>query len=263
MVQLMTSAAVKALLDSPSSPYPYNALRTFEQEQIYPYYPSVEIIKTGSESTTVDVTKTQTDVTFTIKLMIKYTRPESVEETDTQETEDIIRNTLETADIPPTAKIFFEGKSWNRQYINEKIRGSTSVLRFTFREVTSTTGDGLVGADIILELNSQSTPQTIQVLNFQDSSGATITTHYDDVGQASYDPRYFVEGDFFIAYENTSSIQAVVKAIADSGIENNGRLTRFGVPTNFIFLVGNTTKSVDYSGVERATTRIVVVGTWI
>ncbi|HEC65431.1 MAG TPA: hypothetical protein ENI23_09060 [bacterium] len=263
MVQLFTSAQVKALLDAPITPYPYDSLRIVEQEQIYPFYPIVEVIKISAESTNIDVQKTQNDVTFEIRFHVKYTRPEDVEEADTQTTEDIIRSTLEAADLPPTSKIFFEGKSWNRQYINADIRGSISTMRFTFRDVTSTTGDGLVGADMILELNSQATPTTIQVLNFTDTSGTTITTHYNDVGKAFYDPRYFIDGDFFIAYESTSAVEAVVKAIAGSGIENNGRLTRFGIPINLTFLLGQTTKSVDYSGVERATTRLAVTGTWI
>ncbi len=263
MVQLFTSAQVKALLDSPSSAYPYDSLRIFEQEQVYPFYPSVEIIKISSESSNVDVQRTQTDVTFEIKFLVKYTRPEATEEIDTQATEDIIRTTLEDADLPPTSKIFFEGKSWNRQYVNQQVRGSISTMRFTFREITSTTGSGLVGASMILELNSQATPTTIQILNFQDSSGTTIMTHYNDVGTAIYDPRFFVEGDFFIAYENTSTVEAVIKAIADSGLTNNGKLTRFGGAINLTFLVGNTSKSVDYSGIERATTRLVVTGTWV
>ena len=52
--------------------YPYKLLRFFTQEQKFPDYPSVEVRRVGSPSTTSDVQKTTVDTTFEIKLLLFF-----------------------------------------------------------------------------------------------------------------------------------------------------------------------------------------------
>src|SRR3972149_812694 len=143
---------------------------------------------------------------------IKYTREEEFEEADRLVTEDEMLTLLENANIPPPGKIFFEQKTWNTTPIDEAIYGSRSILRFTFRQVLSTTGAGIVGAYNSFELDSSglgsplSGPLSNQILRLTDVSGVTVDSHSIDTGQVQYDPRELVEGELQITYESTPSI---------------------------------------------------------
>ncbi len=248
--------------------YPYKTLQFFIQKQKFPIYPSVEVRRVGSPSTTSDVQKTQVDTTFEIKLLLKYTRKEEFEEADRLVTEDEILKLLEDADIPPPNKLFFEQKNWNTATIDTAIYGSESTLRFIFREVQSSTGEGLVGADNTFELDSlgQGSPLTgplvVQVLAFNDTSGATVDQHSIDSGEVQYDPRELREGEISVTYENTTERDALVKQLTDGREEFEGKVVRAGVEQNVVLLLGNTTRTSQYTEVEKATTQFYVVGTW-
>ena len=228
----------------------------------------MEVRRVGSPSTTSDVQKTTVDTTFEIKLLLKYTREEEFEEADRLVTEDEILTLLENADIPPPGKIFFEQKSWNTSTTDSAIYGSTSTLRFTFRQILSTTGDGIVGAYNSFELDSDgsgsplSGPLSIQPLSISDVSGVTVDQHSIDTGQVQYDPRELREGDLNITYESTPDIDVLVDQLHTAREEFKGKLVRNGVPKNVLFLVGTSTRTSSYGEVEKVTTQFFVVGTW-
>jgi len=248
--------------------YPYKLLRFFTQKQKFPDYPSVEVRRVGSPSTTSKVDSTTVDTTFEVTLLIKYTREEEFEEADRLVTEDEMLTLLENANIPPPGKIFFEQKTWNTTPIDEAIYGSRSILRFTFRQVLSTTGAGIVGAYNSFELDSSglgsplSGPLSIQILRLTDVSGVTVDSHSIDTGQVQYDPRELVEGELQITYESTPSIDALVDQLHTAREEFRGKLVRNGIPKNVLFLAGTSTRSSAYEEVEKVTTTFYVVGTW-
>ena len=248
--------------------YPYKLLRFFTQEQKFPDYPSVEVRRVGSPSTISDVQKTTVDTTFTVRLLLKYTREEEFEEADRLVTEDEILKLLEDADLPPPGKIFFENKSWSTTTTDGAIYGSESTLRFTFRQVLSTTGDGVVGAYNSFELDSSglgsplSGPLSVQTLSIDDTSGVRVDDHSIDTGEVQYDPRELMEGEMSITYESTSAIDALVDQLHTAREEFKGKLVRNGVSKNVLFLLGTSRRDSRYSEVERVTTQFFVVGTW-
>ena len=249
--------------------YPYGTtLQFFVQKQKFPFYPSIEVRRVGSPSTTSDVQKTQIDTTFEVKLLLKYTREQEFEEADRLVAEDEILRLLEDADLPPTGKIFFEQKNWNTTTIDQAIFGSESTLRFIFREVLSSTGDGIVGADNTFELDSEAElspltgPLVVQILAINDTSGATVDQHSVDDGRVQYDPRELRAGELSITYETTPAIDAFVKQVTDDREEFKGKLIRGGVSEQVLLLLGTSTRSSQYTEVERVTTQFFVVGTW-
>jgi len=264
----LTQQDVVDILKEGTYPYKGNTIPFFIQKQKFPIYPSVEIRRVGSLSTTSDVQKTTTDTTFEIKLLLKYTREEEFEEADRLVTEDEILKLLEDANIPPPNKIFFEQKNWNTATVDQAIFGSESTLRFIFREIISSTGDGFVGADNEFELDSLgsalplSGPLVAQVLGITDTSGATVDTHSQDSGETQYDPRELKEGELRITYENTAELEALIKQLTDDREEFEGKFVRAGVVQQVLLLLGNTTRSSKYTEIESATTNFYVVGFW-
>jgi len=253
--------------------YPYKTLRFFTQKQKFPDYPSVEVRRVGSPSTISDVQKTTVDTTFEVTLLLKYTREEEFEEADRLVTEDEILKLLEDADLPPpfnpvSAMIFFESKSWSTSTIDSAIYGSESTLRFVFRQILSTTGTGIVGANNQFELDSDgvgsplSGPLKIQVLSITDVSGVTVDQHSIDTGEMQYDPRELREGELSITYESNANIDALVDQLHTAREEFKGKLVRNGVSKNVLFLAGTSTRTSQFTEIERVTTQFFVVGTW-
>jgi len=248
--------------------FPYKALQFFIQKQKFPVYPSIEVRRVGSPSTTSDVQKTTVNTTFEIRLFIKYTREEEFEEADRLVTEDEILEILENADIPPPGKLFFEQKNWNTTIIDSAIYGSQSILRFDYRVILSTTGEGIVGAENSFELDSlgEATPLTgpitQQILSLTDTSGATIDLHSIDTGETQYDPRELKEAELSITYESTSALDSLVKQLTDDREEFRGKLVRNGVVQQVLLLLGSSTITSQYTEVEKVTTQFFVVGFW-
>lgn len=242
--------------------YPYT-LQYYRRKQKFPLYPSIEVLKTQPDSTTTDITKTSTESQFEITLLIKFTRRQEEEEVDQITIENEIQRVLKVADIEPTGKIFFESGSWSRQLLDQEIFGSKSILRFTYRNITSTSGSGVIGASATLELNSDGTPTVIQLLDYDVSGeGVDIQSHIDDTGITQYDPISIKELEIRVTYENTDTIETIIETAGDNRLDIKGKITRNGVVKNHTFLVGNTTKRGQYSDIEKATTTLYVTGTW-
>jgi len=259
----VTQAQVIAILQGGTYPTTQKALKYYQQKQKFPIYPFVEVRKVQSDSNVTDPQKTSTDQTFEIRFYMKYTRPEAVEEADRIATENEILRVLEVADIIPTSVIYFESKSWNTAIIDESIYGSKSVLRFTFKDISSTSGDGLIGSGDQIQLNSATTPLSIQILGLTTKKGFSIDTHFTDDRHEVYDPNQLIQyGEFTVSYNQSTAIKAVIDAISLAGDTNNGKIIRGGVETNFSFYVGQTTTSGSYGEPEKATTTFYASGTW-
>lgn len=260
----ITQTDIINILKTGVYPSGQKALAYYQQKQKYPLYPFVEVRKVQSDSNTTDVQKTSKEQTFEIRYYIKYTRPEEVEETDRLSTENEIVNVLELADIEPTSVIYFESKQWMTSNIDDRIYGSRSVLRFTVRDVASTTGVGLIGSDDKIELNSETTPITLQILSIDTTQGFSVDKHFTDDRRAIYDPNQLIEfGEFRVTYETNPTIEAIIKGISDSGGVNNGKLLKSGgISTNFTFLIGQTTSSGRYSELQTSTTTFFATAIW-
>lgn len=259
----ITQLEIITLLKTGVYPSTQTTLNYYEQKQKFGIYPFVEVRKVQSDSNVTDVIKTTTEQTFEVRLYLKYTRPEATEEADRLSTENEILRVLEDADIKPLGIIYFESKTWNTNIIDEAIYGSRSVLRFSVKDVNSTTGDGFIGSGDQIELNSEATPTVIQMLALNTKKGFTVDSHTTDDRKTKYDPNLLVEfGEFTITYEQTSAVKAVIDALSLAGDDNNGRILRGGVETKFSFQVGQTTTSGSYGEPEKATTTFYATGVW-
>ena len=260
----ITQADVITILETGTYPTTQKALRYYQQKQKYPIYPYVEVRKVMSDSNVTEVQKTKTDQTFEIRFYMKYTRPEAVEEADRLATENEILRVLEDADIEPAGIIYFESKTWNTSIIDEAVYGSRSILRFSVQDIDSTTGSGVLGSGDKIELNSETTPLEIQILNITTRIGTTVDQHTTDDRITRYDPEKLVNwGEFTVTYESTLAVDSVIDALSAGRVENNGKLTRGGVTTNFTFLVGQTTRAGSYGEFEKATTTFYASGIWV
>ena len=260
----LTQAGIITILKTGTYPTTQKALNYYEQKQKFPIYPYVEVRKVQSDSNITDVQKTAKDQTFEIRFYMKYTRPEATEEADRLSTENEILRVLEVEDIEPTGIIYFESKSWNTSLIDDAIYGSRSVLRFTVKDISSTTASGIIGSGDKIELNSQATPTTIQMLALTTREGFSVTNHHDDDMIMVYDPSLNVDlGEFVVTYETNTTLDTLIQGISNSGVTNNGKLIRGGVTTNFSFLIGSTTKTGIYGEIEKATTTFYATGIWV
>jgi hypothetical protein len=260
----LSQSDIITILKTGTYPASQKGLVYYQQRQKYPIYPFVEVRKVQSDSLTTDVQKKAKEQTFEIRFYMKYTRPESVEETDRIATENEMLRVLEDADIEPAGKIYFESKQWSTNLIDDQVYGSRSVLRFTVRDIDTTSGSGLIGSGDKIELNSDTTPIQIQILNMNTRKGFTVDMHYTDDRNVVYDPNQLITyGEFTITYENTASIQAVIDSISASGNENQGKFIRGGVENNYNFIVGQTSTTGSYGEIERATTTFYATSTWV
>ena len=261
----VTQSDIITILETGTYPSSQKKLKYYQQKQKHPIYPFVEVRKVQSDSNTTDIQKTTKEQTFEIRYYMKYTRPADVEEADRLATENEILRVLEDANIEPPNVIYFESKQWNTSIIDDTIYGSRSVLRFTVRDISSTSGVGFIGSDDKIELNSQTTPVTIQILSIDTTQGFSVGKHQNDEMKTQYDPLHLVEfGEFRVTYETNPTIESAIKAISDSGALNNGKLYKSnGGVTNFTFLVGQTTSSGRYSELQTSTTTFYATGIWV
>lgn len=256
----ITSSDIITILQTGTYPY---TLRYFQRRQRDTIYPSVEVVKTSSDSTSVDVQRTQTDQVFEIKLYIKYVRKDETEEADRLVIENEIKSVLESSNLEPPNKIFLEQKQWSHQVIDSEVFGSVSTLRLSVRDITSTTGSGLVGAGDIFELDSAGSATQIDILAINDRDGLTTDSHINDTGVNIYDPIHSEAHLITITYESTTALDSLIQTASYNRDEINCKIIRGGTTTKYTFLIGETTKSGAYDQVERATTNLYVVGLWV
>jgi hypothetical protein len=260
----LTQTDIINILKTGTYPTSQKALAYYQQKQKFPIYPFVEVRKVQSDSNTTDVQKTAIEQVFEIRYYMKYTRPEEIEEADRLATENEILNVLELANIEPPDIIYFESKQWMTSIIDDQIYGSKSQLRFTVRDVSSTSGVGLIGSGDKIELNSNTTPLQIQVLSITTNQGFSIDKHYTDERKAVYDPNFLIlHGEFQITYETSPANTAVIKAISDSGELNQGKLIKSGVETQYEFYVGQTSSTGKYGEIETSTTTFYANSVWV
>ena len=87
---------------------------------------------------------------------------------------------------------------------------------------------------------------------------------YYESGSALEDISFDLKvGEISISYESTISLDSVIDTASSNRIDFKGKITRGGVTTNYLFQVGNTVRTAQYSEVEKATTQVYITGTWV
>lgn len=263
MTLIITADDIITLLKTGSYPYPIT--QYFKYKQRFTLYPSVEVHRVQPDSYNEDVIKRDRNFQYEIKVFIKYNTLPDVELTNQASIEDTMTSLLLSHDFQGNGKIFLETIGWNRIDLTSgegSVYGSVSSVRLGVKDVTSTDGNGFVGAYNIMELNSNTTPVQFQVLNSSVKSGRGYVLHGDDNGIQVGDPTNYLQGEITLTYENTASLASLIQSLSLAGNTINCRFINGNTIYKYVILVGDTITSGGYSDVERATTRFTVNGTW-
>lgn len=240
-------------------------LHYFKYKQKFPIYVSVEILRSQPDSYVEDVLKTERNFIYEIRVLHRYLMQPNVDSSNQSAIEDEMSRVLKAYDFQGKGKIFLETIGWTRSDLtdnNRNIYGSMSVVRLGVKDITSTDGNGYVGAYNTMELNSDTTPTTFQIINSSFKSGRGIVMHADDFGLMVGDPTNNNPGDLSVTYENTATLAPLIQSLSQAGVTIKCRFINGSTIYKYILLVGETVTSGGYSDVERATTRFVVNGTW-
>ncbi len=253
----ITASVLNTALEAETYPYTITFYDYVPKFALFPYCVVRKSQPQGSNETVTDITKREA---FEVTLYIRYTRQQTAEEADQTTIENTILTKLETIDFG-TAALFSENKNWQRTPI-QKLYGSQSRIQIDIVDKASKSGAGILGYTDKIEFNSEGVATQIQCLAFNESRGTNMDTHVNDVGQSIWDPTSSETMTITMTYESTTARDTLINGLADGRIENNGKLIRGGVTTNYKFLVGNTTKAGQFDNIERATTNLYVAGTW-
>ena len=250
-----TASQLKATLEAITTfPYP---IRFYTTKQKFPIYPYCEILKTQSQSTDENVTDiTKTDG-FSLTLYVRYIRDFETEEANQTTIENLILTALEGFDFG-ASKLFMETKRWNRQALQRPF-GSSSTIVISIIDRASTSGDGVLGAEMSLTIGHGSTNTVLKVLSLKEDIGPAMTSHYDDTRKRFVDPDNFNEGEFTLEYENTSTIETEIDGYRDSGNTIACRLTKKNTNKDFNGVFGATSRTGQYDKIERAVTKIYLI----
>ena len=250
-----TATQIKTTLEAVTT-YPYT-IRFYTTKQKYPIYPYCEIVKTPPQSTTEDVTDISKTDGFRITLYIKYVRGFDTEEADQTTVENSMLTALEAQNFG-AGKLYMERKDWARTAIPEPF-GMSSTITITITDRASTSGSGVLGAEMTMTIGFGSTNTVIQVLGLSETIGPSMSSHYNDNRKRFVDPDMFNEGEFALDYENTVAIESEIDGYRDSGASISCRLTKKNTNRDFNAVFGTTTRTGQYDKVERAATRIYVI----
>ena len=253
----ITASVLKTALEAETYPYTITFYDYVPKFALYPYCVVRKSQPQGSNETVTDITKREA---FEVTLYVRYTRQQAAEEADQTTIENTILTRLETIDFG-TAALFSENKNWQRTPI-QKLYGSQSRIQIDIVDKASKSGAGILGYTDKIEFNSQTVAVQVQCLAFNESRGTNMDTHVNDIGQSIWDPTSSETMTITMTYESTTARDTLINGLADGRIENNGKLIRGGVTTNYKFLVGNTTKAGQFDNIERSTTVLYVAGTW-
>lgn len=239
--------------------YPYT-IRFYTYEPKFPMYPYCVVMKNQAQGTTETITEITKREGFEVTLYIRYTRMQEDEETDQTTIENTIMAALESQNYG-TSALFSETKTWQRSPL-QKVYGIQSRISLQIVDKTSRSGTGILGYTDVVQFNSQSSATNVNCLAFSESRGMGVDHHVNDEGNSFDDPGEEIQHIISITYESTTALDTIINTLSASRTENNGRLIRGGVTTNYKFLVGSTTKSGQFDTIERATTSLHISGTW-
>lgn len=197
----LSNAQIKALLDSPSSPYPVT-LRVYDN--IVPkgreFYPRVEITNEIPEAIAEDYKLKEISQTFRVILHYRVSGQATNELVIVKQIQDIIRTTLTNAQLAGT-KLFRETKNWSQNEDKpDPVRHIETFLLVTANDIQSESGAGLIGAYMTLTISSQ----TLQVLSETGDEGRDHERAPDDSGNTKVISNATV-GTKFIEYEYVKS----------------------------------------------------------
>jgi len=245
-----TATEIKDILEARND-YPFK-IRFSTTVPKFPIYPYCVVRKQPPLSRDKDVTDVTERNGFEIQYYVRYTRRQETEEVDQTTVENIMLDALEKEYGADT--IFLQTKQWNRTPI-PRLYGSQSLLRIIINEKESTTGEGVLGAEMTLTVEDI---PVIQILNISSIEGPSVDKHFDDDHLSHVDPYGFDQGDFTIEYESTPELENQLSVYRRAGNEVDVIIRKKGQAKSYKMIIGATSKRGQYDKVERATTKFLV-----
>jgi len=252
---VLTNAQIKALLDTPSSPYPVT-LRIFDNippkgRQIYP---RVDITNEVPEVIAKDYKIKDTSQTFRVILYFRIAGTATAEIATVKTIQDIIRTTLDNAQLAGT-KIFREIFNWSQNEDKpDPVRHIETFLLVTANEITSVTGVGLIGAQMTLSIAAQ----TLQILAETGDEGRNYMRPSDDSGNSKVVPEDNV-GSKFLEYEYVKAAFDAVQAAIVAKNEIAATLTEGSTPRAMTVIPVRQRYNVRYDGLKTVILQLEIV----
>lgn len=226
-------------------------LSFFAQPQIdkFRLYPSIEISNKSPQGLDEKVDVIKETNKFEITLYYKYNRSLNVETGIISDIESIILSKLDISNLADK-KIIIESKSWNRSDL--EIHGIKSTLFVSIVETVSTTGSGVLGNNITMNLPNLS----LNVLSLPDfSESIAFDGIVDDSGNRNVIGTT-QNGSIFVEYESNKSNQDSIRNLISNREKIPCNISASDGVINFSgVLVGNKI-SAQYDGIKRAVLHI-------
>ena len=215
-------------------------------------FPSVEIKATQPQGTESDARVTNILQRFDIVVRVKQRGGGTDETAFLKSIEDTILPALDATALGQTT-IFVLNKNWNRQgeLVAKPVNHLMSSLVVLTTDVTSTTGDGKIGAKTTLTL-----PDTtvIPLLSKPvEDYGISMDEDLNDGGLSYKTPMaHTTFGSIVVEYESTTALASKIKTLIDAKAKITVTLTKNGDATTHDVLFVRTSKPAQFDDVERA-----------
>lgn len=221
-------------------------------------YPFIEIVNVEPTGTEADIRVTTITQKFTVTYYERKRGAGSSEITKIKKVEDSVLNKLDNS-VLGSGTLFTENKSWTRsaQVIERPIPHYRSILSVLVTDIVSTSGEGSIGAKMLLTIGSLTDMQLFSKPIEREVEG--VEDVYDDTRTRK---RVAPIGDtqsFFGEFEWTQARMNTLRTLKASHTKIACILKRDGVPENFNGFLIEMSHGSGYSEEETIVVRIEIV----
>lgn len=216
-------------------------------------FPSIEIKATQPEGNEIDIRITKIIQRFDVTIRVKQRGAGTDDIEFLKSVENTVLASLDLSTLGKTT-LFVLNKNFNRQgeLVEKPVPHLMSSLIVLTEDITSTSGDGKIGAQITLTLPG---PIVIPLLSKPiENYGISSDEDLDDDGLAFETGMAHTSfGEIACEYESTTALAAPVKALVDAKAKISITITKDGDAEAHNVLLLRTSKPAQYDDIERAT----------
>lgn len=207
----LTTAQIKArldLIDWAANSLPPMRVFSSQQTKGRERYPRIDIENKSKLNTAKDVLLNTKEQQFLIHVHFKTKGDTADEEAKISSIQTLIADQLDGW-VLGSNKINIENFDWDRQIVLQPKKHIRSILTVFVTDVTSQTGDGVVGKAITMDIGSIS---GLQILGETGNDGLDSIRKFDTTGQANNISGGEI-GTQFYEYEYTKARYDIIKAL--------------------------------------------------
>jgi len=195
-------------------------------------YPVVEVVNTQPDGTEADIRVTRTAQKFIVNVYIRKRGVGSDETVQIKAIEDSILTKLDNS-VLGSGTLFTENKTWSRSatVIDKPVSHYESSLNVLVNDEASTSGDGVLGAEMLLTVGANPVLANLQILSkpVERETEGTEDIKDDTLTRVRVAPT----GDahsFFAEVEYTQARMDALRTLKAAHAKFSYTLTRKGVP---------------------------------